>query len=158
MIALGWCFFNLSWGFASFTSSSKCYLSYFAAALFRDSRQLLFLWFSRRSCRVGRELRMKEQWTGSQELNLCGFLGKRKEESKPSPETVQPDAGLDRWRAQKEGEFSTIRGQQAVTYGPNPACLWFYMPLTLRMFFTFLNSGEENQKNNILWHKKNMWN
>lgn len=68
-------------------------------------------------------LLIRERQTESQELNLCGFTGKRKEGSKPN-------AGAGGWRSQKEGEFSKIRGQQAVTYRPDPACLWFYVPFT----------------------------
>lgn len=71
IIALGWCFFNLSWGLASPSplsdGSSILFMAYFMAASFRDSKQLLLLWFSRRSCRIGRELLSEEQklrnWT-----------------------------------------------------------------------------------------------
>lgn len=92
VLALGRHSFHLPWSLASPGHLSDAVLSYLMATSFGNSRQPFF-WFSRRSYSVGGELLRREQCAEAQELNMCGFIGERKEGSKPSPEAVQPGCG-----------------------------------------------------------------
>ena len=151
--SLGWPSFNLSPGL-SFTRVIyvMAVSSYFMVSSFRDSRQLLVC-FGRRSCRIGEELLMRAM-NRARELNPCdseaGGIKAQPAGCSASTQTQlvqsQKGAGLVKLGVTKLSPMSQIQ----------PAS---HSSVRRRMGFAFLNGwGEKNQKKNILWCIKSIWN
>lgn len=153
LVALGWPSFNLSPGLG-FTRVIyvMAVSSYFVASSLRDSRQLLFC-FGRRSCRIGEELLMRAMNRGSG-TEPVWFWGRRDQSPAWRLFSLNTDPAGTEPKRRRTGKTG---GHQTVTYEPNPACLPFFCEKK-NGFCLFKWLGGKNQKKNILWSIKSIWN